>query len=59
MKPSQRLAELNISLPPVNPPVGSYIPGIRTGNKVMVSGQLPMANGKLLATGKVGSVVYV
>ena len=59
MKPSQRLAELNISLPPVNPPVGSYIPGIRTGNKVMVSGQLPMANGKLLATGKVGSDVTV
>jgi enamine deaminase RidA (YjgF/YER057c/UK114 family) len=59
MKPSQRLAELNISLPPVNPPVGSYIPGIRTSNKVMVSGQLPMANGKLLATGKVGAEVTV
>jgi enamine deaminase RidA (YjgF/YER057c/UK114 family) len=59
MKPSQRLAELKIKLPPVNPPVGSYIPGILTTNKVMVSGQLPMADGKLLATGKVGSDVTV
>jgi enamine deaminase RidA (YjgF/YER057c/UK114 family) len=59
MKPSQRLAELKITLPPVNPPVGSYIPGIRTSNKVMVSGQLPMAEGKLLAVGKVGSDVTV
>lgn len=57
MKPSQRLAELKITLPPVTAPVGSYIPGVRTGNLVMVSGQLPMVEGKLIATGKVGAEV--
>jgi len=57
MKPSQRLAELKITLPPVTAPVGSYIPGVRTGNLVMISGQLPMVEGKLLATGKVGAEV--
>lgn len=54
MTPSQRLAELKIVLPPVAAPVGSYIPGIRTGNLVLVSGQLPFVEGKLTATGKVG-----
>jgi len=57
MKPSQRLAELKITLPPVTAPVGSYIPGVRTGNLVMISGQLPMVEGKLLATGKGGAEV--
>ncbi len=57
MTPSQRLQELNIELPPAAKPVGSYIAGIRTGRLVLVSGQLPMADGKLLATGKVGADV--
>ncbi len=54
MTPSQRLAELQLTLPPVTPPVGSYIPGVRVGPLVLVSGQLPMSQGKLLAVGKVG-----
>jgi len=51
------LAELNITLPPVTAPVGSYIPGIRTGNLVLVSGQLPIVGGKLTTAGKVGADV--
>lgn len=54
MTPSQRLKELNVVLPAVSKPVGSYVPGIRVGNLVMCSGQLPFADGKLTATGKVG-----
>ncbi len=54
MTPSQRLAELQLTLPPVTPPVGSYIPGGRVGPLGLVSGQLPMSQGKLLAVGKVG-----
>jgi enamine deaminase RidA (YjgF/YER057c/UK114 family) len=41
-------------LPPAAVPVGSYIAGTRVGNLVMVSGQIPMAAGKLTAVGKVG-----
>ncbi len=54
---SQRLAELGIELPPVPAPVASYIPAIRTGQLVFTSGQLPMIDGALPATGKVGAEV--
>jgi enamine deaminase RidA (YjgF/YER057c/UK114 family) len=54
-----RLAELNIVLPPLAGPFGAYIPAKRVGNLVYVSGQLPMKDGKLLATGPVPSVTGI
>src|SRR5262249_48776969 len=51
----QRLAELNLTLPTVSGPFGAYVPAKRTGNLVFVSGQLPMKDGKLIATGQVPS----
>jgi enamine deaminase RidA (YjgF/YER057c/UK114 family) len=57
LDPIARLAELGLTLPPVVPPVAAYVPAVRSGNHVYVSGQLPMADGKLLATGKVGADV--
>lgn len=56
--PRQRLAALGLTLPPVATPAGSYVPAVRFGDQVYVSGQLPLADdGKLLATGKVGAEV--
>jgi enamine deaminase RidA (YjgF/YER057c/UK114 family) len=55
--PHARLAELGLELPEVVPPVASYLPAVQSGQHVYVSGQLPMAEGKLLATGKVGAGV--
>lgn len=55
--PSQRLAELGITLPSVVPPVAAYVPAVRTGSLVYTSGQLPMADGSMPATGKVGAEV--
>jgi len=55
--PYARLAELGLSLPEVVPPVAAYVPAVQTGNLVYVSGQVPVANGQLLATGKVGAEV--
>lgn len=52
-----KLANLGLSLPTPPKPVAAYIPCVRTGNLVVVSGQLPMAAGQLLATGRVPSVV--
>lgn len=52
-----RLAQLGISLPPVAAPAGSYLPAVRSGSYVYVSGQLPFVDGKLPATGKVGAEV--
>jgi len=55
--PSARLAALGIALPAVVPPVAAYVPGVRSGPYVYTSGQLPMRDGALPATGKVGAAV--
>lgn len=57
MKPSERLQELGIRLPTPPSPVGSYVPGIRTGNLVLVSGQIPITDGVVTVAGKVGAEV--
>ncbi|MCX5677073.1 MAG: RidA family protein [Planctomycetota bacterium] len=54
MTPEQRLAALGLVLPPAPKPVGAYVPAVRTGNLIFISGQLPMRDGKLMATGHVG-----
>ena len=55
--PSQRLAELGITLPEVVPPVAAYVPAVVTGRYVYTSGQLPMRDGEMIAVGLVGSDV--
>lgn len=55
--PEDRLAQLGVQLPAVAAPVAAYVPAVRSGNHVHTSGQLPMSEGKLLATGKVGAEV--
>ena len=55
--PRERLAELGLTLPPVTPPLAAYVPAVQTGNHVYVSGQLPLVDGALIATGKVGAEV--
>ncbi len=55
--PFARLAELGLELPPVTAPLAAYVPAVQTGNHVYVSGQVPIADGKVLATGKVGAEV--
>ncbi|MBG6184227.1 enamine deaminase RidA (YjgF/YER057c/UK114 family) [Arthrobacter sp. CAN_A214] len=52
-----RLEELGIVLPAVVPPLASYVPAVISGNYVYTSGQLPLINGKLPASGKVGADV--
>jgi enamine deaminase RidA (YjgF/YER057c/UK114 family) len=52
-----RLGELGLTLPGVAAPAGAYLPAVRSGNYVYVSGQLPLADGALMATGKVGADV--
>ena len=57
MSATERLAELGLTLPPVAAPAGAYVPAVRTGSYVYTSGQLPLADGKLQGTGKVGDSV--
>jgi enamine deaminase RidA (YjgF/YER057c/UK114 family) len=55
--PTERLAELGITLPTVAAPAGAYIPARRSGDHVWTAGQVPFVDGKLPATGKVGAEV--
>jgi enamine deaminase RidA (YjgF/YER057c/UK114 family) len=57
--PEARLAAIGLSLPRVSPPVAAYVPAVRTGTYVYTAGQLPVVDGQLLATGKVGTDVGV
>ncbi|MGH7242017.1 MAG: RidA family protein [Phycisphaerales bacterium] len=57
--PEARLAELGISLPPAAPPVAAYIPIRIAGNMAFVAGQIPMREGKLIASGVVPSAVTI
>lgn len=52
---TEKLAGLNLQIPAVPGPFGAYVPARRTGNLVFVAGQLPMKDGRLLATGRVPS----
>jgi enamine deaminase RidA (YjgF/YER057c/UK114 family) len=55
--PEERVEELGLSIPEVPKPVAAYVPAVRTGQYVYTSGQLPMRDGKLLSTGKVGGEI--
>lgn len=57
MSVSSRLAELGLELPPVATPLASYVPALKAGSYVYTAGQLPLVNGELIATGKVGAGV--
>ena len=55
MSLNDKLAALNITLPPVSGPFGAYVPVKRVGSLIYVAGQLPMKDGKLMAVGQVPS----
>ena len=57
--PEARLAALGLDLPPVAAPLAAYVPAVRSGPHVYTAGQLPLADGKLLMTGRVGAQVSV
>ena len=54
MSAEARLSELGIELPPVGSSAGLYVPAVRTGNLVFLSGQGPTAADGSVALGKVG-----
>jgi enamine deaminase RidA (YjgF/YER057c/UK114 family) len=58
-KVEQRLSELGLTLPEVATPAGSYLPAMISGNLVFTAGQIPLIEGKLMATGKLGAEITV
>lgn len=54
-----KLAEKDLTLPVATKPLAAYVPAVRTGNIVFTAGQLPMVDGAIAKTGKVGADVTV
>lgn len=57
MSVEQKLAELGIEIPTPVAPVANYVPFVKTGNLVSISGQIPMQDGKLAFEGTVNDTV--
>jgi len=57
MSIKEKLAELGLTLPVAAAPVAAYVPAVKTGNLVFTAGQLPIVDGKVVITGKVGAEV--
>lgn len=54
-----KLAEKGLTLPVASKPLAAYVPAVRTGNIVFTAGQLPLVDGNMAGTGKVGAEVTV
>ncbi len=52
-----KLAEKGLTLPVAAKPVAAYVPAVRTGNIVFTAGQLPLVDGAMADTGKVGAEI--
>ena len=59
MTPEDKLKDLSIALPNTPKPLGSYVPCVQTGNLLFLSGMLPLKDGALIKTGKLGESVTV
>ena len=55
----KRLAELGIVLPTPAKPIANYVPWVRTGNLVYISGQGAVRDGKIEYTGRVGDTLSI
>jgi enamine deaminase RidA (YjgF/YER057c/UK114 family) len=53
--PEERLQQLGIELPQPVTPLAAYVPCVRTGDLVYVSGQVPLARGSPTHTGRLGA----
>lgn len=54
-----RLSGLGVTLPEAAAPAANYVPFVKTGNQLFVSGQLPMDAGAITVTGKLGDSVEI
>lgn len=59
MSPEDKLKELGIDLPETPNPLGSYVPCVQAGAMVFLSGMLPLRDGRLARTGRVGENVTI
>ena len=58
MSIAQRLADAGVTLPEANAPAANYVPFVRQGTLLFVSGQVPIKDGAFV-TGKLGDTFSV
>ena len=58
-KPGSRLRELGLALPKPPTPLGAYVEASEVGSLLFLSGILPLVNGKLPITGRLGENLSV
>jgi len=54
-----KLSEMGLTLPIAAKPVAAYVPAIRTGNLIFTAGQLPLVDGAMSLTGKIGEKISI
>ena len=59
MSPEEKLKELGVELPEAPKPLGAYVPCVQTGSLVFLSGMLPLRDGKISRTGRVGEDITI
>jgi enamine deaminase RidA (YjgF/YER057c/UK114 family) len=59
MSYDEKLAELGLTLPVPPKPVATYVPAVRVGDLLFLSGVLPSRDGQLVMTGKLGEALSV
>ena len=59
MTPESRLHDLGIEIPTPVAPIANYVPYVRTGNLLVISGQIPVIDGKIAFTGKLGGTASI
>ncbi len=55
----RRLEELGLTLPEIPAPAGNYLPWVRAGKLLFVSGQIPMVGGRVVVAGRLGEDVGI
>lgn len=55
----KKLQALGFTLPSPPKPVATYVPAVRSGNLLFLSGMIPMAEGKMAMVGKLGKELTV
>lgn len=59
MSINKKLEQLGITLPEPIAPVANYVPFVKTGNQIFISGQLPIENGEIKFVGKLGENISI
>ena len=57
LHPEDHLRRLGLSLPDPPKPVGAYVPAVRSGPFLFVSGMIPMISGEVIYKGRIGEAL--